>query len=577
LITARRKVSDVGTAGSRPHVDVAPVAVRSVSSSPLSSRHDLDPLTLPAGARVELEVDIPCDAAWMLTSDRSLAPVAPRAVSPPIVGRFLVVSRGGRHARWELPFATRLDALRTAEGVRVTTLLRDPNACGVSLWGPGRIADPPSPVALSIFEDVLGTPEDCLWLEPYPNGGLAAVCLTDHSDFDTAERCGLLADLFGSLGLRITKGVFPASEPQGRKNEPGLDTPDYARTVEAFHAAGSEIAFHGIGPRREAPPPDECRRRAETMRRFAPRTWIDHGTGAYLFSRDAALSDGTPLTAFLSDYGVENFWSYVDVWNNPFGHLSGWRPRGDVEAAMDGLRAASATWGRGGGAAAWAYPASHVGNNLLSEIGTHALRSRPWSPSAWSRARSLRSRFRRLTREPLLIYGRDGRTPALGASEPIIFDTVLLNHPLPQLAPERVADLCADSGLLIAHTYLACTLRHIRGGCFEDRQGPPALRREFVDHAANLADRQRARDLSVLPLSDLRRALTAFGQSRLERVADGWRLLAPDQREVVVAGAPGAVAGLESAGGRIVMHGRRGLALGLAGPDRTLPWRPGAG
>jgi hypothetical protein len=470
------------------------------------------------------------------------------------VGRFVVVERRGRLERLELPWAQELRLDRRGDELAIDVEVLNLRACGLSRWGGSKLRPDP-PRVLSILHDALDSLDQCLWVEPYPEGALGALCLTDHSDFDTVEKLRPLVGLFRRLDLRLTKGVFPVREPLGlRKNEPGLDTPEYRGLVDELFEGGSEIAFHGIGPRPRAPGLAEFRRRLELASAYRPTTWIDHGVGEYLFSRRAELEGGMPLPQILSEFGIVNYWSYVDAWSNPVGDVASGTRRSDGQAIFDFARVARAATRGARGIKGWMYPFSHLANNLLGSNGALALRARPFHPSSWRSAIASRRSQRAASTAPPILYGLDARGFASTESALWVFDTILLNHPAVQLNPDAIDRLCRSSGLALVHCYLACTLPYIGEGCLIGEHLNP----KFIADMEHVAERQRDGDLCVLPLRDLRRALSAFRRARLDRVESGWQLsTASEATSLTVGGSPKALESLRYEKGTKLVRGRR--------------------
>src|SRR5437667_104284 len=226
---------------------------------------DVD-LSLPEVDLARLSIRLDCDAAWYLTSDRRLSPLT-GTVDPPFpVGRFVVVQSGDGLFKYSFPWGADFRLSKVSGGVEVAVTLLDWQRCGLTLWGRGKLVAPPAKQTLPIARDRLSALSDCIWLEPYPAGARAAICLTDHADFDTVEKLHLLTDLFVRTDFRLTKSVFPKSDPVGRKCEPGLDVAEYAAVVATLYEHGTEIAYHGFGPRAPAPPVEECVRRTQALR-----------------------------------------------------------------------------------------------------------------------------------------------------------------------------------------------------------------------------------------------------------------------------------------------------------------------
>lgn len=492
---------------------------------------DVD-LSLPDVDLARVSIFLDCDAAWYLTSDRRLSPLT-GTVDPPFpVGRFVVVQRSDGLFKYSFPWGGDFRLSTRNGGVEVAVTLLDWHRCGLALWGRRKLVRPPARQTLPIARDTLSALSDCLWLEPYPAGARAAICLTDHADFDTTEKLQLLADLFVKTEFRLTKSVFPRSEPVGSKCEPGLDVTPYAAAVARLHTHGSEVAYHGFGPRVAAPPLAECVRRAATLRQFQPSTWIDHGTGSYLFSRGGLLEDGRELMKFLEPYGVRNYWSYVDTWENPFRDLSSWRARAQGDVLWDFLAGARLL-----------RPTrpSQLGmlliQGLKNSYGPHhvsALRRAPLAVGKWADAWRHGRRLQALRAKPFVLYGLDGRDFTLSHAGTWVFDTVLLNHPTVQLQPALIDRLCADSGLLLGHSYLSCEHSYIAGNCVTRSRGSLRVSPSFAQNLEHLAERQRAGDVISMSFARLRAALTAFSRASLARTEAGWSARGAEQSGVAV-------------------------------------------
>jgi hypothetical protein len=479
---------------------------------------------LPQGRvrRVELQLSIDCESAWCLSHSRRLVPVNGTAVPPYPAGRFAVVRTPGGLFEVTVHGGQEFTIFLNSGSARISACLFDPAKCGLSLWGPGKI-EPPAEIQVDVSVDRLDTLEDCAWVEPYPSGARAAICITDHPDFDSAEKARLMYGLLCRNNIRLTKSVFPrAAAPLA-----GLNDDAYAHTIEDLHAFGCEIAFHGFDEGTSAPRSSECRDLVQSMMRFRPSTWIDHGRGDYLFSRRARLADGVSLTSFLGDCGVRNYWSYVDVWENPFDDLCSWSTRRGIDTVRDlvsGFRIVRPRTVSQAG-----FLLLQVAKNLLSSDALKLLLH--GRPEGLGKAVRTASRLPLVRRRPLGIYGLDGLDFSLTNSDVWVFDTILLNHLSVQLRPEVVDRLCRESGLLLAHVYLSCEHRHHAGRPIpESGKGfAPAL----VCSLEYIAERQRAGDLATLTFSALRNRLSTFRRARLVRHADGWKIAPPEIGEDV--------------------------------------------
>ena len=436
--------------------------------------------------------------------------------SRPFAGRFVLARRDQQWQLIDFPWTIGIAAAPVTGGFELSMTVRDRQAAGFSSWGRERIEDVQEPLRLEAHCQDVPSPDGVPWLEPFPNGAPAALCITDHPDFESVDKARLLADLMLREGLSYTKGVFPVGEPAGVKNEPGLDSPDYLECVRLLHAGGTEIAFHGIGPREAAPPLDECRRRADRLREFVPSTWIDHGRGAYLLSRTGRLQDGTRLVDFLDEYGVVNYWSYYDHWNNPAFALSSTAGR----SACPQRSTMHGGWHAGGTVGVPSSARSIRLHILLKNLfGTEYVHQ-----MVSSRRRAL-ARLGGLARafaenayrrqHPIVCYGFDGTMFPFNLGRRWMFDTVLLNHPAAQLSPANVDRLIEAESLCLAHTYLACELPYVAAGAYTRASGAVQLSPEFRRNLSYLAARQREGQIAVVSFSALRASLTRHARSRV--------------------------------------------------------------
>jgi hypothetical protein len=493
-------------------------------------------IDLPADPSVAVfyKAEIEAHRAWSLTSRRTFEEIR-GSVRPPFpLGRVLIVETNGRLHRIEFPQLGPLQVTKERGTIRIESTVRDIERCGLLAWGRDKFTGYGRTLDIEVLYEPLESLEECLWAEPYPNGARAVVCLTDHADFDSCEKIRLLLPLLERAGFRFTKSVFPHSDPHptsAKKNEPGIENPTYRRLIEELADQGTEIAFHGLSPRIDAPAFKECVRRFDLLAEFDPVTWIDHGTGAYLFTRQNQLDGGVALSSFLEFGGIRNYWSYFDLWGNPARRLSMWtewtagdwlseeaanvgRVRSPLRAVLHGLR----------------YSAS----NLLGEFGR-------LEPGGGWRAVAANVKLDwGVRRDPAVLYTRAGLTALSDPDSAWVFDTVLLNYLGHQLQPANLERLCEESGMMLAHCYLGW--RRFAGNVFapngELRVEPRFV--EAVEHAALL---QRNARLALLSFRDLRRSLTAFANTRIHRTARGWRIQSRGEVPITIAGVRAAEGG----------------------------------
>jgi hypothetical protein len=471
--------------------------------------------------QVRVEVVFPAERSWYLDSRRELAPLRGAVYPPWPVGCFAVLGLGGGLFQVGLDPAMHFQLRQSGDSLTVAFTLRDRTACGLRLWGEHKLPGSPSHRSFHVVLSRLQQLSDALWAEPFPEGARSVICITDHSDWDSAPKASTLCQLFAAHDIRITKGVFPAADA-GWDYGPGLDSPEYAAVIDRWHETGHEIAYHGIGSGRDAPTDlDECRRRIDRLDAYAPQTWIDHGCGEYAFVRSARLPGGIGLPETLLAKGVRNFWSYTDAWQNPAIHLDVRHPRGVLSSFGD---LATLLWRRGlTGPLQLAYLATIPVKNLVGDAECRRVMNRPWSPAEWAGLTAKQRLLGEMRRHPPYLYGPGGDCGPQGAGDMMLFDTVLLNHLMLQLCPSNVEQLAQDNGLLIAHTYLGAV--HRKGGrnCFKAGSQAECLEgfRENVEHISAL---QKRGEVITLPIRDLREALERHAQTRIRRTAEGWEV-----------------------------------------------------
>jgi hypothetical protein len=470
------------------------------------------------------DVVIDSDHTWFLDDGGQLASLASSATPSWPTGRFVVTARDGQLDRWEFPRFGRFRLVRQKGSVLIVAPLLDRSSCGLSVWPSAPWAPRREKMALEIFRTSLNRLEECAWIEPYPDGARAVICLTDHADFDSPEKARLLADHLIRREIRITKSVFPSADLPSPWpwEETGLDNEDYRRSIERLFEHGSEIALHGFTPKREAPSLSECKRRLDLLRQYELTTWIDHGVGDYLFSRGGGLPGGVRLEALLEENGVRNYWSYFDVWDNPFGKdLSVLATRSGLDVVSD-LLSRNHNWPKTSRRQVLWF-GLHEFRNIVGDGNDIPIRRRPWRLAAWGKGFQWYRIARQVRRAPLGIYGRDGAVFQQSLQSPWVFDTVLLNHLSLQLAPAMIDKLIQSGGLVVAHCYMTSELDYARGNVFQRMNGRVAVDPAFETALDYLSDRQRSGELITMSFAQLRQCLTLFARTRLRRTETGWK------------------------------------------------------
>lgn len=304
---------------------------------------------------------------------------------------------------------------------------------------------------------------------------------------------------------------------------PGLDVPEYKKYVDLLYESGSEIAYHGLSSRDHPPPLSECLRRIDMMSTYSPKTWIDHGVGDYLFSKAAVFKEGPSLLEVLGKVGIENYWSYTDVWENPARHLHVWTKRKPFIAfsnmlyfLLDKKRVSVPLL---------IYYGSSVPKNLLGQYHLRPVLKEPWRMRAWKSVATQAWGLKYCHENPMVLYDRSGQCSLMSNQKIWVFDTILLNHLSFQLRPDNIDLLCKQNGLLLAHCYFG----HHRNkygsvNCFVSEDTYPALIPEFVEDVQYISEKQRQRDVVALSFNALRCALTNFINASLVRTTIGWEI-----------------------------------------------------
>ena len=501
------------------------IALRATERDALNTDYSAELVADDVSLRsVTANVVIESERTWYLDDLGKLAPLSSSATPLWPTGRFIVTARGGRLDRWEFPRFGRLRLVRQNGSVLIEAAILDRSRCGLSVWPNAGWPQRRTKIMLEASRTALNRLEECAWIEPYPDGARAVICLTDHADFDSPEKTRLLADHLIRRGLCITKSVFPDADlPSSTPwEETGLDNADYRDSINRLFENGSEIALHGFTPKSDAPALSECKRRLERLNQYELTTWIDHGIGDYLFSRGGRLPGDVRLEDLLEENGVRNYWSYFDVWDNPFGtDLSLLAERSGFDVVPDFLHSSHGWRKTTGHEAMWF--ALHEFRNLVGDGNDIPIRRRPWRVAAWRQGLRWHGIARRIRQAPFGIYGRDGAVFQQSLQSPWVFDTVLLNHLALQLAPAMIDRLIQKTGLLIGHCYMACEYDRARRNVFRRIGGRVAIDPAFETALDYLSDRQRSADMSTLSFAQLRRCLDFFVRTRLRRTETGWR------------------------------------------------------
>jgi hypothetical protein len=467
--------------------------------------------------RVYLRMSTPARQAWFLNSKRRFERLSGTQTLPFPLGQFFVME--GESGLFRVAAAASVPLKLTLRGGNVTASLRvyDRLACGFSIWGEHRYDSPGTPIEVPINIMRIQSLDECVWLEPFPDGVPAALCITDHPDFEDSAKLELIADLFCRNDIRFTKAVFPYVDDRSPYPAPGMNDVRYSALVRRLYEHGSEIALHSLDAAFGEPSPEERSRRLRQMAHYRPRTWIDHSIARYLLSRGTHFSDGTPLVGILDQFGIENYWSYNDIIHNPFADLSCW-PRVPPSlysnvTSLPKLRLTPKNWGYMG----LHHLKQRLGSNAYSALYRHL--GSPADRTDFVRSVRVASRVRSTA---FYLYDFTGVPMAYSTQRRLLFDTVVLNHAAAQLRPGAVDGLVASSGLCIAHTYFGFVRSYGFENCFDQRSPQPAVLETFRQAIEHISYLQSRKQLVTLPVTELRRALSAFWRARIIKTPDGF-------------------------------------------------------
>ncbi|OQW37822.1 MAG: hypothetical protein A4E19_12440 [Nitrospira sp. SG-bin1] len=500
------------------------VAISILEETVWSARYSLAISTSTQGTdRIQVTCFFRAEEAYFLSHDRQILPLLREAHPPYPVGCVLWIREGNILHQVDLPKYPHLRLYKQDDAVVAQFVVQDRYGSGLILWGAHKLKKSPTNEQIYVRVNRLGSTDDAVWLEPYPHGARSAICLTDHPDYDSVVKLSLLSEVFSKNDIRITKGVFPSSDPEIGRPEPGLDVLEYKKSVDLLYEGGSEIAYHGFSPGRDAPPLSECLRRIDMMSQYSPRTWIDHGTGEYLFSRGATLKEGASLVDMLSQVGIENYWSYTDVWENPARNVDIWAQRQLFLAFSNVLYF---LWDKKRVRIPQLfYYGSSVLKNLLGQYHLRPIMHAPWKMKAWESVAAQVRGLKYCHENPMVLYDMNGQCSFMSKDKMWVFDTILCNHLGFQLRPSNVDLLCKQNGLLLAHCYFGHQKEN--GGtmnCFIRENAGVTLIPEFVENVEYISEKQRRKDLVTLSFAALREALTNFATASLVRTADGWEI-----------------------------------------------------
>jgi hypothetical protein len=468
---------------------------------------------------IDINMSIPAEEAWYLSYDRKMQPIYNKVIPPFPVGCLLVIKRDNIFYQIDLPKYPYMQFKREKDGIKVSFSIKDLSKIGLPFWGKEKIKYSKRSINLDIMVYKIDTLEECTWIEPYPNGAKAAICLTDHADWDSVEKLRQLTNLFEKYNFKFTKSIFPHSDPEGHKNEPGLDNLDFKKQVDRLHNMGTEIAYHSLSPRINPPAYDECLHRITQMKPYSPTTWIDHGTGSYLYSRKAKFSNDVLLVEVMAKNNIVNYWSYIDIWENPSTNLNVWAKRTFFSALQDVVKLSLSKGMMK--PRQFAYIAVGMLKNMFGGSKYRQLK-KIWKPSVYRQLMLHAKALKKLHEKPFVIYDEDGYFALNSINKNWIFDTILLNHLALQLKPKAIDDLVKQNGLLVAHCYMGAQHKYGGSNCFNADSNTPVLLSDFENNIAYISYLQERKELISLSFKELRQSYVDFMETKLIRNKEGW-------------------------------------------------------
>lgn len=395
-----------------------------------------------------------------------------------------------------------------------------------------------------------------------PHGFKAAICFTDHADYDQVDalRCVFFgakhagprsaASGFAAEAIPVTKSIFVRSPAD--YTAVGLNDAAFRRLVDELADTGNEIAAHLTRPGPTSR--EELREDLHALERYGLRTWIDHH-----FTLPQALSGqgwnprhGHYVLDLLDDAGVHNVWSFQDIDAN--------RPDLELNMLADApararmhLRAAIGADRASRPARARLYHAVEAVGMITGRSARlnlrraadelHAItRAHPGSlASSGSFVSAAVSDMARHVwarrRHPLTpIFYRHGALVGPQSGRPFtLFATSRVNDVQHHYVPAAIDRLIADRGVHVGHLYLCCHTHALRSGAaiVVDGAGDVTLAPAFADNLRHIGARGREGALWCATLDELAGYYELSSRVEVEPQGDGTiRISNPTDRPV---------------------------------------------
>lgn len=356
-----------------------------------------------------------------------------------------------------------------------------------------------------------------------PHDFKAVACFTDHCDFDTAESLAIQRKLFKDAGIRVTKGFF-LNHFSKRADNASWER-DSAE-LSQWRSDGHELAYHALS---QSIPESGA---ITTFRNFEPPmpdipTYIDHGYLPYNFSlfRQNQITEST-YAALLEEKNIAILWNYIDSGTTGHGVLNQMNRH---QFSLKSFASATASFAlkKKVSLLIRAIVFHHLGNrriisaykNVAGNVkrggwGTHFFKAvfegfvllKAFMRVLFRWKSESRKSFRLARFSPIVFRH------ILGDKNFTIFQTVEMTDFKASLSRENLDNLCAESGLFIAHTYFSVPFDYHHGRLI--RNGKPDA--EVEANFKYLGSRVAEGKVWNPTLSELVSYLKGFEQAELD-------------------------------------------------------------
>ncbi|OOG74589.1 hypothetical protein [Algoriphagus sp. A40] len=322
-----------------------------------------------------------------------------------------------------------------------------------------------------------------------PLGFVPALCITDHSDFDTLANLRVQREFFKNLGIRITKGFFLFDYTHKSENA-SFEEPLGKKELQAWDQDGHELAYHALSQSYRGEISDQEFEAFETPLGVQPvDTYIDHGFHPYNYTKQK-LAHWSEWYIHMYKKGIRRIWTYVDVGDANFFNLNQINP---LDYTWDKIRKSSKLDSRFGvkqkiSNDLRSYLKHRVSDSIFRQslnLGGNlmGLKSRPSLHALKKSAASGFRLFSELLSPKNLgnILRNSGQVFEINRFGPLFFNspdqsetqiqsfqTLAVRDYEIAFSENSLKKFSAEAGVVIAHTYLAYTGQNHQGRLFED-------------------------------------------------------------------------------------------------------------